>query len=322
MDNILITSAGRRVSLVKAFKTELARIYPAASVFVTDYSPSLSAAAQIADQSFRTPLINESDYIDSLLSICLEKEVGLLIPTLDSELLILSKNKLLFESNGIIVIVSNEEFVNICEHKLRTHQLFQTLNLDVAKCYDKDCYNIPLYIKPINGSSSIDNYIVKSEDQISKYHLKTDSLHFFEYLDHDIYDEYTCDLYYDKKGFLKCVIPRIRIQTRGGEVTKSITKNGAVKEFVDKNFSNLKGAKGCITLQLFYNKEENIFKGIELNARFGGGFPLSYLAGGNYPKWIIEEYLLNKEIAYYDGWEANMLMLRYDDEVLLRNYDK
>lgn len=322
MRNILITSVGRRVSLVKAFKHELAKIYPGGSVFVTDCDPSLSAGAQVADKVFETTTVNKSGYINNLITICLENNIGLLIPTIDSELKILAKNKSLFENNGIDLVLSNESFVNICDNKLITQQFFKTLNVDTAKCYDKNDFKTPIYIKPVHGSSSVDNYIIKNQDQISKYHLKNDFLHFFEYLDHDLYDEYSCDLYYDKKGVLKCAIPRIRIETRGGEVTKGLTKKDYVKKFVDLHFSKLEGARGCITLQVFYNKKENILKGIEINARFGGGFPLSYLAGGNYPKWIIEEYFLNKEITYYNDWEEDLLMLRYDDEILIKNYDK
>ena len=92
-----------------------------------------------------------------------------------------------------------------------------------------------------------------------------------------------------------------------------------MKAFVEKKFSKIDGAKGCITLQVFFNEKTATIVAIEINPRFGGGFPLSYLAGGNYPKWIIEEYLLNQEIEYFDEWENNLLMLRYDDEILIHN---
>lgn len=61
--------------------------------------------------------------------------------------------------------------------------------------------------------------------------------------------------------------------------------------------------------------------GIEVNPRFGGGYPLSYLAGANFPKWIMEEYLLNKEITdNFNSWESNLLMLRYDNEILVHDF--
>jgi carbamoyl-phosphate synthase large subunit len=66
-----------------------------------------------------------------------------------------------------------------------------------------------------------------------------------------------------------------------------------------------------LTIQFFLNKITRRKVAIEINPRFGGGYPLSYL-GANFPKWIIEEYLLDKKLIYFEDWEDN-LMLRYDE---------
>ena len=82
------------------------------------------------------------------------------------------------------------------------------------------------------------------------------------------------------------------------------------------------GARGCLTAQFFKHKENDAVYGIEINPRFGGGFPLTYLAGANYPKWIIKEYFFNEPIPNsFDVWENNLLMLRYDDEILVHNFE-
>ena len=73
--------------------------------------------------------------------------------------------------------------------------------------------------------------------------------------------------------------------------------------------------------QFFVHKESKNIFGIEINPRFGGGFPLSYEAGANFPKWIIEEYLLSKKINFYDSWEKNLLMLRYNKEIYIKDFD-
>jgi carbamoyl-phosphate synthase large subunit len=69
------------------------------------------------------------------------------------------------------------------------------------------------------------------------------------------------------------------------------------------------------------HKEESKFFGIEINPRFGGGFPLSYLSGANYPEWIIKEFLKDEKIGpQFDSWERNLLMIRYDDEIMVHGY--
>ena len=74
----------------------------------------------------------------------------------------------------------------------------------------------------------------------------------------------------------------------------------------------LPGAKGCITFQFFVNKETCDIKGLEINPRFGGGYPLTHQAGARFTDYLISEYFCGKEVDFYDGWESDLLMLRYD----------
>jgi carbamoyl-phosphate synthase large subunit len=135
-----------------------------------------------------------------------------------------------------------------------------------------------------------------------------------------MHDKYSLDLYYDRNSELKCVVPRKRIEVRGGEVNKGLTEKNLLVTYVKDKLAHISGARGCLTLQLFLNKENQDIHGIEINPRFGGGYPLSYLSGANFPKWLIQEYLFDQPIEYFEEWESNLLMLRYDDEVLVHGY--
>ncbi len=319
---ILITSAGRRVSLVRSFQNELKKIDSNGKVYATDSNPNLSAACQVADGFFKVPELKEANYIDELLGYCKLKDINLVIPTIDTELVILAKNKNRFEEQNIKVIVSDIDFVTICRDKRKTHEFFSQHAINVAKEYDKNNYTLPVYIKPVDGSRSVDNFLIKTKDVFTNSHFENEKLMFLEYLSHDIYDEFTCDLYYGKDHKLKCVVPRKRLEVRSGEVYKALTVHNSLVDCIKKNLSYIDGVIGCVTSQFFLHKEDKdkIF-GIELNPRFGGGYPLTYLAGANYSKWILEEYLLNKTIdEQFDVWEKDLLMIRYDDEILIHGY--
>ncbi|WNH10237.1 ATP-grasp domain-containing protein [Thalassobellus suaedae] len=319
--NILITSAGRRVSLVKAFKNELKKLVPISNVFTVDYDPELSAACYESDKSFPVPKAEDLNYIDSLLNICIENDIKLIIPTIDTELLVLSKNKNMFLDKGIIIIVSSVDFVLKCRDKHKIHDFFVKNNIQVAKEYSRSDYKFPLFLKPYDGSRSVDNFIIKRKEDLNSMHLENEKLMFLEYLDQDLYEEFTCDMYYDKNNKLKCVVPRKRIEIRDGEVNKGITKKNIIIDFSKKHLSHINGAVGCLTVQFFKHKVNEQIIGIEINPRFGGGFPLTYLAGANYVKWILEEYLFNKEIdEQFDCWKNNLLMLRYDNEILVNDF--
>lgn len=320
--NILITSAGRRVSLLRSFQKELKKINPSYKVYAIDSDPLLSAACHVADEYFKAPRLDESNYIDYLLNLCKIHDIGLIIPTIDTELLELAKNKARFEAQGIAVVISSIEFVSKCRDKRLIHKFFEEHNIDAPKEYTKDNYNIPLFIKPTDGSRSFDTYIIKSKQYLNEYHFANEKLMFLEYLDHDLYDEYTCDLYFGKDYKLKCAVPRKRIEIRDGEVYKAVTNDNALVPFIRRNLSYIDGAVGCLTAQFFMNKtdDEKIY-GIEINPRFGGGYPLTYLSGANFIKWIIEEYILGKTIDdQFNVWENNLLMIRYDDEILVHGY--
>ncbi|MGB6153929.1 MAG: ATP-grasp domain-containing protein [Pricia sp.] len=319
--NILISSAGRRVSLVRAFKTELTKIFPGAKVYASDANPELSGACHIADGYFKVPLVTQPEYSDELIHLCKERDIRLIIPTIDAELLPMAKNRQLLAENGIKAVIASAPFVAKCRDKRQIHRFFKENGVDFAREYEKDNYTLPLFIKPIDGSRSIDTYVIKDKSDLTDYHFTNDKLMFLEYLNHDIFDEFTCDLYYGKDHNLKCIVPRKRLEIRDGEVYKALTKKNALVPYIKKRLGKIDGAVGCFTAQFFKHKNEDKIFGIEINPRFGGGYPLSYLSGANFPKWILQEFLLDEQIEeQFDCWEKDLLMIRYDDEILVHGY--
>lgn len=320
--NILISSAGRRVSLVRAFQKELKKIYPEGKVYASDANPVLSAACHVADGYFKVPYLSEPDYFDVLIEECSARKIDLIVPTIDTELLSLAQNRSLLEGKGITPLVASEKFVGQCRNKREIHRFFESHGVSVAKEYNKQDFQLPLFIKPIDGSRSVDTYLIRDKNELTDYHFENDKLMFLEYLDHDEFDEFTCDLYYGKDHELKCIVPRKRLEVRDGEVYKALTVNNRLVPFLQEKLDKVEGAVGCLTAQFFLNHSNDSIYAIEINPRFGGGYPLSYLAGANYPKWIIEEYGQNKSIEKaFDCWEANLLMIRYDDEILVHGYE-
>lgn len=319
--NVLITSAGRRVSLLRAFKKELNEIDPNGKVLASDLNPLMSAACQIADDFFEVPRLNDPTYISFLIEECKKRSIDLIIPTIDTELAILAENEHKLAQNNIKAVISSTEFVRKCRDKRVIHDFFVSKGIAIAKEYPKHNYELPMFIKPMDGSRSVDTFLIRSKEDLTDYHFENEKLMFLQYLDHDEYDEYTCDLYYGKDDKLKCAVPRKRIAVRDGEVNTGVTEKNELVAYIKNNLGTIEGARGCLTAQFFKHRTEPKIYGIEINPRFGGGYPLSYLAGANYPKWILQEYLLNEAIEEdFDCWENNLLMIRYDDEILVHGY--
>ena len=319
MKNILITSAGRRVELVESFKKEAIKYDNEIKIICMDVNPKLSSACQVADLSFQSPKLESGLYISFLKKICISHSISLVIPTIDPELLILSNHSEELLKLGINTIVSNTSLIQACRNKYHTANLLQNIKIETPIIYDVKNLNYPCFVKPYDGSSSIGAFELKDKSMLTK-DISENPKNMFMELIPKFFDEYTVDIYYDKFEKLKSFVPRLRIETRAGEISKGLTSKGIVYDYLEDKLCNLKGARGCITLQLFANLKENLFKAIEINPRFGGGYPLSYSAGANFSKMLIQEYLLGEEVDFLDDWENNLLMLRYDSKILTHDY--
>jgi carbamoyl-phosphate synthase large subunit len=318
--NILITSAGQRVSLVRAFQKQLRSVFPEGKVYTTDMQPQLSAACNVSDGYFQVKRVTDPSYMEELRSRCIENGVSMVIPTIDTELLVLSRHKAEFASAGINLVVCDEHFTAKCRDKRLINDFFTSSGIEIPAAIDKDSPVFPLFIKPFDGSLSADTFLVRSGDQLTREHLTNPRFMFMEYIDKENYDEFTVDMYYDRKNEVKCIVPRKRMLVRAGEINKGLTCKNIIVSFLKEKLRYIPGAVGCLTLQLFLSKTSDRMVAIEINPRFGGGYPLSYQAGANYPLWLINEYFLHQETIYTDGWEDQLLMLRYDDEVIIHGY--
>lgn len=317
MNNILITSAGRRVSLIKAFKEVSKKLKLKSKVFITDLNPKIAPSSYFADDSFKIGLFTDSGYINNLLEICLKNKVSIVIPTLDTELILLAKSKSLFKTKGINIVISDLKLIETLRNKIATNDFFNSLKIKTPIVFNRHNMRFPVFLKPLNGSNSQGIYKAENINEIKPADLDSKSMIILENIDNTIYDEYTIDLYYDKNSSLKCVVPRIRLKVVGGESNQGVTKKNEVYDFVKNRFIFLEGAIGCLTLQVFskrLNPSEII--GIEINPRFGGGYPFSFNAGANFPEFIFREYILNEQIEYFDAWENNCLNIRYENEIV------
>lgn len=315
--NILITSAGKRVSLVRAFQFELKTLFPKGAVYTTDMCPELSAACMVSDGHFKVSNVYEENYIEQLLDICKKNGIGMIVPTIDTELKILSAFRDEFLRWGIRIIVSSGSFVDICRDKRKTAEFFKAHEMKTPIIMDKKNPQYPVFVKPYNGSLSSDIHIVKSEEEMRPEYYSDERYLFMEYCSKDFYDEYTVDMYYDSESICRCIVPRKRISVRAGEINKGMTCKNVIVDYLKTRMARVEGAIGCITAQFFLHKNMPVISGIEINARFGGGYPLSYHAGANYPLWLIREYFLQEPVPFFDNWQDNLLMLRYDDEVII-----
>lgn len=250
--NILITSAGKRVVLTRAFKDTLAKYDSKAKVYTTDMNPEMAPAGYVSDECIQVPRCTADNYVELLLQICKEKSIGLIIPTIDTELLILAINRLKFEELGVVVSVPSMDFVAICRDKRNTGQFLEAHGIRIPAEVDKYNPVFPLFAKPYDGSLSANLHYITKPEELTDDILNDPKLLFMEYIDKKVYKEYTVDMYYGADNELKCLVPRERIEIRAGEINKGCTHKGKLMEYLKKRMSHI---EGCVV----WGTERNVY---------------------------------------------------------------
>lgn len=311
---ILFTSIGRRVELVQAFKAAAARLKLELVIYGADISQS-APALQFCDKKVTVPRINSDDYIPALADICEREKIDALVPTIDTDLLLLSKNKQIFEKIGTLAVISKADKIALCRDKRFTAEYFRSVGLNSplpTDDYKKYSSGFPAFIKPKDGSSSIFAYKVNNRQELESYARQVPDYIVQPFIEGT---EYTVDVFCDFHGNPIHITPRVRLAVRAGEVLKTrITQDEKIIEEVKQLILDYKPC-GAITLQLIRDNKTQDDYYIEINPRFGGGAPLSIKAGADSAEAMLR-LLQGEKLSFVDGAaEDGAVYSRFDQSV-------
>lgn len=314
--SVLFTSAGRRVELVKCFMAAGEKLGIPVATHACDLKPELSAACQVASSAFSVPRCDAADYVDTLLDYCRRHTIDLLIPTIDPELYPLALARERFAAVGTKVHVSGPKTIEIVRDKARTCEVLaqhgvpvpQTGMAEDVKRTPED-WDWPAFIKPSGGSASRGIDILNDSSAIAESY--DEPMIVQQLLEGD---EYTINLFVDETGELKTAIPHRRISVRAGEVEKGVTvRRSDIQEIAANLVGALPDAEGVMCFQLIDDKRHGP-RVFEINARFGGGYPLADRAGGRFAERLLAPLGGSSEWSESD-WTEGVTMLRYDAAV-------
>jgi carbamoyl-phosphate synthase large subunit len=311
--NILFTSAGRRVELLRAFRRAYRSLGLKGKILATDIQP-LAPTFHVADLSFVVPRLTDPEYIPALLEIVRRERVALVFPLIDPDIPILAGRKQDFEKYGAKVMTPSADGAETARDKWKTYQMYRALGIPAARSWLPEDLRasrpeFPLFIKPRSGSAGMGAYRVENQRQLE---------FFLDYVEDPIVQEFlpgpeiTSDVVCSAAGEVWAVVSRRRIETRAGEVAKGVTVWD--ERIARRCIEAARGiqAAGPITVQCMLREGEPFFT--EINARFGGGCPLGIAAGANSPKWYLAEAAgLTVKIPAVGSYKKDYYMTRYDD---------
>lgn len=255
-----------------------------------------------------------------MLELCSSEKVDLLVPTIDTELLPFAMAREQFRVIGTRVLVSDVETVTIARDKFRTAEFLAKNGVPTPRTIPladllvtEEGVRFPVILKRIDGSSSIGLHTAFSLEEVRRLSLDASC-----YIAQEkwIGREYTINQFYDQSGRLRGSIPHLRCEVRAGEVSKGITeRHPQLMAIAEQIGAVLPGPRGVLCFQAIVSEtgELTIF---EINARFGGGYPLVHRAGARFARWLLEE-AAGLPSTVNDKWQSGLTMLRYDAAVFV-----
>lgn len=337
MINILLTSAGRRSYIVDYFKKcdGVGQVHASNSNY--------TIALKRADGYFISPLIYSDDYIPSLINYCQRNGITAVISLFDIDLWVLAKNKQLFSNAGIHVVLAPASFVEICNDKWHTFQFIQGLGLQTPRTYlhvddvlaaiTRKEVSYPIIMKPRWGMASMGIYKVENEQELRVFTEKCKRDIFNSYLKYEssltgnepiVYQEVMCgeeyglDVLNDLSGNYLAAFAKQKVTMRSGETDLGRTASSEPFREVSCKIACASHHEGILSVDCF-KTEKGIFV-IEMNCRISGHYPLSYIAGFNYPQLLVD--WLNGKPTSEDllKFKENLFIIK--DLVPMLLYDK
>jgi carbamoyl-phosphate synthase large subunit len=314
--NILILSAGRRVELVQCFQKAAKKLNVKSNIVAGDCS-NTAPALYFADRTYNLPRIFEPNYINAIIDACNQENISLVVPTIDTDLLLLAENKsFIEEKTNAKVLISNYKVIEICRDKINTQKYLEENGFGIPKMYTeeeirKGDLKFPLFIKPKSGSSSLNIFKVKNNSELTIYKDIVNDPIIQDFMEGE---EFTVDVFLDFNSNIISIVPRLRLATRSGEISKGkIIRDREIIDDVTKLMNVLKPI-GHITVQLM--KTEKGIEYIEINPRFGGGAPMSIMSGADSSENLFR-VLMGEKLEYNENYKDNLTFLRFDSSICL-----
>ena len=315
--HILFTGVGRRVELVQAFRQAALCMNVNLKIYGADMTGT-APALSYCDVTRKVCGMKEPKYISQLVDICEKDKIDLLIPTIDTDLLVLSENVDKFSRTK--VLISKPDKIAICRDKNYTADFFVSCGCKAPRTYhDTKDYqdNFPCFIKPKDGSSSIDAFKAENRDELEMYASQISDYVIQPFIEGT---EYTVDAFCGFEGNPIYITPRIRLQVRAGEVLKTQIRMDDQIIVESRRIIEKFKPVGPITIQLIRKADgEDYF--IEINPRFGGGSPLSMKAGARSAE-VALKLLQGENVVFSGDIDDNAVFSRFDQSVCIADGDR
>ena len=307
--NILFLGGAKRVSLARHIIDEGKRKGLEVRIF------SYELDSRVAIASVGTVIVglrwNDAGLMADLQRVVTDNGITMVLPFVDPAIRVAAELSTLMPE--LFIPVSSREVCDVMFDKVLSARWFATHGIAQPHCYDSPTeFRYPVILNPRRGSASKGIIVCRSSAD-----LPTD-VNFGDYLAQDYIDnhtEITVDCYVNSRGEATSVVPRVRLETAGGEAVRSLTVRSPEVIAEARKIISSGDFRGPITIQFLKDNESRTIYVMEINPRFGGGVVTGIGAQSGILSMLLDEYL-GKDVEANDSWRDNTLMVRYFNEVI------
>lgn len=306
--NILFLGGAKRVSLANHFINTGEKMDIDVHIFSYELSrrvPISSVGIVIEGKKWK-----DTDLHQHLDNVIRDYQIDIVLPFVDPAIQVAAVCK---ERNpNVFIPISDIDLCMTMFNKIESQEWFLSHGFPVPESYNINGIRYPAIFKPSTGSASKGIFIAKSPSDIPQG-LNAEDFLIQEYIQNA--REYTVDCYVTHLKKIISIVPRIRIETAGGEVVQSETIRNDSIEALSRRILETGDFHGPITIQFIENIDTNKVYIMEINPRLGGGVVTSIAAGANTPQFILEE-CCGIEPEKVENWRERTLISRYFQEVV------
>jgi carbamoyl-phosphate synthase large subunit len=314
--SVLLTCAGQRVDVVRAFREALDGLGWDGDVVAVDANP-LSPALALADRGVVVPPASSPEYVPALAALAAAHGVRAVLPLADLDNVELVAERELLERAGAVLFLPDLAVAEAMFDKYRCHEALLAAGLPSPDTWVPEELPaqppLPLLVKRRWGYASRDIYRCETLDQVD---------FFVGYAGVPVIvqrfcpgEQFSIDVLCDLQSRALNVIPRTMIESKGGESIKGTTI--ADPRLIDLGRSVAEGLRliGPSTIQCF--DEPDGLPVTDINCRFGGAFPLPLAAGSRYPELVLRLACGEQVEPHVGSFTPGVTMTRYYDSVIL-----
>ena len=315
--NILVTGVGSEVGqgIIKALQLSK---YDCNIISCDTCSDS--AGFFMCDEYYVVPKATSTNYLDTIINICKNRDIKLIFTAVDLELPILSKNRLLFKNIGTIVVVQPEELLNIFLSKFNTHKFLKDKGIPTPRTIfigdEKDVkltnFTFPLILKPDFSQGSKNIHVVHNAEELSIYlQLAKNKCVIQEYLPEED-EEYTCGVFNCNYLEEPYVIAFKRKLIEGVSGIAEVSFDEDIISVCKRVAKSCK-LEGSINIQLRKFKNKAFI--FEINPRFSSTVGIRAKCGFNDVEMAIDYFLFYKVHSKPNIQKKKIV--RYKDEIYI-----